>query len=124
MEMEVEVTDEQKHSSYINLIETVALLSRGDDLNDEWIEAQIKHVQLIRRTYTDMSLVNLERQDAKIRCIAQTLELYLSGMIQEINVFGTLDTDTYLLFCQGALQLIDMVVEDEELADAFSKLLG
>ena len=122
--MEEGLTDEQKHTSYINLIETVALLSRGDDLSDEWIEAQIKQVQLIRCTYTDMSLVNLELQDAEFRGIAQKLELYLSGMIQEINVFGTLDTETYLLFCQGVLRLIDMVVEDEDLTNAFSKLLG
>ena len=121
--MAAELTDEQKHASYINLIETIALLSRGDDLSDEWIESQIKHVQLIRRCYPDMSFVNLERQDTLFRSIARQLEVDLECIISQINVFGTLDTPLYLQFCQNALRLMDMLEEDDALADAFSKLL-
>ena len=124
MEMEVELTDEQKHESYINLIETIACLSRGDDLSDKWIEAQMQHIRLIRRCYTDMSLVNLERQDKEFRTIATELETALTILITEMDLFGTLDTCMYLQFCQGALRLMDMLEEDDALINAFNNLLG
>jgi hypothetical protein len=124
MEMEVEVTDEQKHASYINLIETIACLSRGDELSDEWIESQVQHIRLIRRYYTDMGLVNLERQDTEFRTIASELETALTILITEMDLFGTLNKETYLEFCKGALRLMDMLEEDDALINAFSNLLG
>jgi hypothetical protein len=119
----MELTDAEKHASYINLIETIAALSRGDVMDDDWIDAQIDRVRYIRRYYSDMSLVNIEREDSEFRNIALGLEMNLKVMMSEIDLFGTLDTDTYLEFSQGILRLINMIEEDEDLSNAFAKLL-
>ena len=119
----MELTDAEKHESYVNLIETIAVLSRGDEIDDEWMDGQIRRIRHIRACYSDMGQVNPEREDAEFRRIASQLEIDLRVIMSEIDLFGTLDTHTYLEFCQAALQLIEMIEADDELADTFAKLL-
>lgn len=116
-----ELTESEKHDSYIHLVETLGVLSRrGPELTPEWMADQIARVRWIRETCPDMSLINQERQDRLFRTNAQKLELYLSDLISELDLCDTLNLETYTCFCTCALQMMEWLQEDDDLSNAFT----
>jgi glycyl-tRNA synthetase alpha subunit len=107
---------EARRASYLNMIDVVKRLSRGEEMTEEWEYKQMCELREFRYYCNDFSQANLERQDKAFRTQAVQVELLLQSLLRTFNV------STYLLFCKGVLRMLATLDEDDDLIESFTKL--
>ena len=112
----MERSEEKRHASYLNMIDAVERLSRGEEMSEEWEFNQMCEVRELTRYCSDFSQVNLERQDKEFRAQATSAHLALQSLLTSF------DARVYLTFCQCILRLLSMLDEDDDLVESFAKL--
>lgn len=117
----MERTDAEKHASYVNLVESIMMLRRGDVLPDEWIAIQIKELKWLRYYYDDMSQIHLDIEDTLFREKAEYAETCLSYLLNTWETRYVLDQREYLRFCETLMDIMEVVDEEEELIHRFDK---
>jgi glycyl-tRNA synthetase alpha subunit len=111
----MERSEEERRASYLNMIDAVERLSRGEKMTEEWEYMQLCELRELAHCY-DFSHSNLERQDTEFRTQAADVDRLLRALVD------TFDAQVYLSFCKGVLRMLAMLEDEEDLIESFTKL--
>lgn len=112
-----EYTDDEKSYNYTMLMNAIDHNTHNKRITEDWMEDHKKFIMLIRNTYDNFALANIEIKDRRFRLLAENSELILSHLAYEIQTEQTFTVVMYFSLCQNLKRMFEIATEDDGLCE-------
>jgi len=105
--MEVELTDDQKYSNYVRLLETIKYIGEGNRITEDWMDEQMLIIQGYKIAFPlSFRVLNPEIKDKEFRIKAEQADVLLNSLITSIQHEKTFKVGHYYMLLQRLLDML------------------
>jgi hypothetical protein len=120
VDIEMPLSDEQKHRNFLKILGTVRYLDDGGRITEDWMVENTNLIIMYREWISDYSQVNEEISEPTFRKCCVDTETLLRQLCHSIQTRKTFDLKIYHMFMQKMKQIVEAVISDDELSDLLS----
>ena len=122
--MEQELTDEQKYTNYVRLVETIQFIESGGRITEDWMEHHKGVIQEYRDGFPDSFRgMKPEIKDKEFRTLASETDVLMNSLLTSIQYEKTFKVGHYHMLLRRLLRMLEIVYEYHDDGDELSNFM-
>lgn len=122
--MEQELTDDQKYTNYVRLVETIQFIESGGRITEDWMEHHKAVIQEYREGFPDsFRTLNQEIKDKEFRTLAGETDVLMNSLLTSIHYEKTFKVGHYHMLLRRLLRMLEIVYEYHDEGDELSNFM-